>query len=267
MSYDALGDTVVPAHAPFAERLRARDGIVGYWVTLDSPVATERIARLGYDYVCFDEQHGLLSYEGILRGLTAVDAGGSSVGVVRVGRNEPYLIGRALDAGATGVIVPLVDTAEDARRAVAAVRYPPVGGRSYGPMRSGLRVGPTPAAANAAVVVLAMIETPSGLDNVGDICAVEGLDGVYVGPSDLRIAVGGSSPSDPSVDAEFEAALRRVCAAAKTAGVCAGIHTSEGAAAARRLGQGFTLATVSSDLTHLEQAAAQHLRAARGGTA
>ena len=88
---------------------------------LDSPVSTERIARLGYDYVCIDAQHGLIEYAGILRGLTAIDAGGSSVGLVRVGANEPFHIGQALDAGAAGIIVPLVNTADDAARAVAAV--------------------------------------------------------------------------------------------------------------------------------------------------
>ncbi|HET7397845.1 MAG TPA: aldolase/citrate lyase family protein [Intrasporangium sp.] len=250
--------------ADFARRVRARETLVGYWVVLDSPVSTERLARVGYDYVCLDAQHGLLDYKGILAGMMAVDAGGASVGLVRVGANDPFLIGQSLDAGAAGVIVPLVNTPEDAARAVAATRYPPVGVRSYGPMRSALRIGPTPAESNDSTVVLAMIETPQGLDNVEAICATPGLDGIYIGPSDLRLAVGGSSPTDASVDDAFEAAAERICVAAREAGVTAGFHTAGGQIAAKRLGQGFTLATVSADLVHLEQAAATHLRAARG---
>jgi len=251
--------------AQFGRRLRDRELLLGYWVVLDSPTSTERIGLIGYDYVCFDAQHGLLAYPGILAGLTALDAGGTSVGLVRVGANDPFHIGQALDAGAAGVIVPLVDTAEDAQRAVAAASYPPSGVRSFGPMRSGLRLGPTPAEANAAVVTLAMIETADGLANVEQICAVPGIAGIYVGPSDLRISVGGASPSDASVDDRFEAARVRIRAAAASAGVAVGIHTDSGVDAARRLGQGFNFATISSDLTHLETAAADHLSDARGG--
>ncbi|WP_033340956.1 HpcH/HpaI aldolase family protein [Catenuloplanes japonicus] len=245
------------------ERLRRRDTVLGYWVTLDSPISTERIGRLGYDYVCLDLQHGLIGYEGMVRGLMAIDAGGSAAGLVRVGANDPGLIGRALDAGAYGVIVPLIDTADDAARAVAAATYPPGGIRSYGPMRSALRIGPVPADADRAVATLAMIETAGGLANVEAICAVPGLTGVYVGPSDLRIAIGGAHPADPAVDDEFEAAVARVAAAAAAAGIAAGIHTPSGAEAARRLAQGFTFASVASDLVQLENVAAGHLRDAR----
>lgn len=110
-----------------------------------------------------------------------------------------------------------------------------------------------------------MIETPEGLANVEEICAVPGLDGVYVGPSDLRLAVGGAHPQDPAVADEFEAAVTRVREAAAAAGVAAGIHTPEGAVAARRLAEGFTFASVASDLTHLKAASAAHLKAATGG--
>ncbi|WP_329101758.1 aldolase/citrate lyase family protein [Micromonospora sp. NBC_01699] len=251
-----------PTARAFVDRLRRRDRALGYWVVLDSPVSTERIARLGYDYVCVDAQHGLVEYAGILRGLTAIDAGGGSVGLVRVGANDPYHIGQALDAGAAGVIVPLVDSVDDAVAAVASATYPPHGVRSYGPMRSALRVGPLPAEANASVACLAMIETAAGLANVERICTVPGLTGVYVGPSDLCLAVGGAYPGDPEVTDVFEAALARIRRAAADAGVAAGIHTAGGHDAANRLAEGFTFATVSSDLVHLERAAADHLRAA-----
>ncbi|MFL6119502.1 HpcH/HpaI aldolase family protein [Actinophytocola sp.] len=252
-----------PRFRAFADRLRARERAVGYWVALDSPVSTERIARLGYDYVTLDAQHGLLGYAGLLAGLTAIDAAGVSVGLVRVEANDPTYIGKALDAGAGGVIVPLVDDATGAAAAVAAAHYPPSGRRSYGPTRSALRVGPTPRDADATVVVLAMIETPGGLANIEEICATPGLDGVYVGPADLRLAVGGTHPNDPAVDEPFETALRTIRDTAATAGIAAGVHTFTGDQAASRLAEGYTFATVSSDLAHVEQAARTHLEAAR----
>ncbi|MFD5829123.1 HpcH/HpaI aldolase/citrate lyase family protein [Lentzea sp. NPDC060358] len=246
----------------FAARLRARERVLGYWSVLDAPVATERLARLGYDYVCLDMQHGLLGYAGLVASLTAIDAGGASAGVVRVEANDPAPIGRALDAGAAAVIVPLVDSAEDAALAVAATRYPPLGRRSYGPMRSGLRFGPEPARAHEATAVIAMIETTAGLAEVEAICATPGLDGVYVGPSDLRLAVGGAHVADSSVDEAFEEAVSRIRAAAEAAGIAAGIHTPDGATAARRLAQGYTFASIASDLVHLENVARDHLKEA-----
>ncbi|MBY4207190.1 aldolase [Rhodococcus fascians] len=248
----------------FAARVRNREQILGYWSVIDSPVSTEWLAHVGWDYIALDLQHGLIGYSGMLAGITAIDAAQGPAALVRVEANNATVIGRALDAGAAGVIVPLIDTAEDAAAAVAAATYPPEGIRSYGPMRSQLRIGPNPADANRDTVVLAMVETPQGLANVEEICAVPGLDGVYVGPSDLRLAVGGSSPSDPSVDEEFDAAIVRVQKAAAAAGITAGIHTASGSIAAQRLAQGYTLATVASDLTHLKAVSAEHLAAARG---
>jgi 4-hydroxy-2-oxoheptanedioate aldolase len=249
--------------ADFAARIRAHEPALGFWAVLDSPASTERIARLGYDYVCLDGQHGLLGYSGILSGLMAIDAGGRSVGLVRVEANDFTAIGRALDAGAAGVIVPLVDTARQAAAAVAASRYPPAGRRSYGPARSALRIGPTPADTNATVLVFAMIETAEGLANVEAICATPGLDGVYVGPSDLCLAVGGAFPGDRAVAGRFEEALQTVREAANAASVAVGIHTADGETAAKRLAEGYTFASVASDLVHLEQAAGAQLSSAR----
>lgn len=249
-----------------AARMRGRQTVLGYWCVLDSPITTERISRLGFDYVCIDGQHGLIGTEGIIAALMAVDAGGAA-GVVRVEANDATPITRALDAGAAGVIVPLVDTAEQAAAAVSAARYPPLGHRSYGPMRPAAQAGPKPADANAATLVLVMIETAAGLANVEAICTTPGLDGIYVGPSDLCLAIGGAFPNDPAVAAEFEAALATIREAAERAGVAAGIHTVDGADAARRLGQGFTFASVAADLTHLEMVAADHLKRARDAIA
>jgi 4-hydroxy-2-oxoheptanedioate aldolase len=250
--------------AEFAAKVRRRETVVGYWVVLDSPAMAERLARLGWDYVSLDAQHGLFGYSGMLAALTAIDAGGQSVGMVRVAANDATPIGRALDAGAAGVIVPLVNCAEDAAKAVSASRYPPVGIRSYGPMRSMLRIGPTPADADASVVVLAMIETPEGLDNVEAIAATPGLDGLYIGPSDLTLAVGGKTSTDPSVADAFEAALVRIRRACEDNGIAAGLHTRSGEEAAKRASEGFTVLSVAGDAQHLEAIAKSHLDAARG---
>ncbi|NKG19914.1 HpcH/HpaI aldolase family protein [Paeniglutamicibacter terrestris] len=247
----------------FARKIRERERAIGYWVVLDSPVSTERIARLGYDYVALDAQHGLIGYSGMLHGLLAIDASAQAAGVVRVEANNATAIGKALDAGAVAIIVPLVNNAQDAADAVRYAKYPPHGIRSYGPMRSALRVGPVPAEADATTLVFAMIETPGGLDNVEEIAAVPGLDGLYVGPSDLALAIGAAFPGDPAIKEEFEAALVRVSDAAQAAGIAAGIHNASGELAHGRLNEGYTFATVASDLTHLEATAAAHLRSAR----
>ncbi|MFD6275296.1 HpcH/HpaI aldolase/citrate lyase family protein [Streptomyces sp. NPDC060209] len=252
--------------AEFTAALRNREQLIGYWSLLDSPIAAERLARVGYDYLAFDAQHGLFGYQGMLNNLLATDTKGSTaVGMVRVEANDLTYIGKALDAGATAVIVPLIDTAQDAADAVAAVRYPPLGRRSYGPMRAQLRIGPNPADTHEQTAVLAMIETADGLAHVEEICATPGLDGIYVGPSDLRLAIGGASSNDPSVQDEFELALTRIRKAAEAAGIAAGIHNADGVSAARRLAEGFTFATVAADVVHLQQIATSHLEAARGG--
>jgi 4-hydroxy-2-oxoheptanedioate aldolase len=252
--------------AQFTTALRNREELIGYWSLLDSPIAAERLARVGYDYLAFDAQHGLFGYQGMLNNLLATDTKGSTaVGMVRVEANDLTYIGKALDAGASAVIVPLIDNAQDAADAVAAVRYPPLGRRSYGPMRAQLRIGPNPADTHEQTAVLAMIETADGLANVEEICATPGLDGVYVGPSDLRLAIGGATSTDPSIQDQFEQALTRVRKAAEAAGIAAGIHNADGASAARRLAEGFTFASVAADVVHLQQIATSHLEAARGG--
>lgn len=249
----------------FTARARRREPVVGYWMTLDSPVLAERLAGVGYDYLVLDAQHGELDGRAQLAGLLALDAASGSAGLVRVEANSAAAIGRALDLGAAGVIVPLINSAEDAAAAVTAARYPPFGIRSFGPLRSDLRIGVVPAEVNANVLVLAMIETADGLADVEEITATPGLDGVYVGPSDLSLGLGAEVPGDPAVAEEFEAALTRIRRACQESGIIAGIHTSSGGAAAQRLAEGFTLVTVAHDVGHLVTAASEHLAVARTG--
>ncbi|MFD1542021.1 HpcH/HpaI aldolase family protein [Nonomuraea guangzhouensis] len=242
----------------FAQRLRERERLAGFWQVTANPIATERLAGLGYDYLCLDLQHGLIDYAGYLACAVAADAGGS-VMVARVATNDLTHIGRALDAGAQGVIVPLVDSAEEAAAAVHACRYAPIGGRSFGPFRSGLRIGPDPREADEAIACIVMIETLGGLEAIEEICRTPGLDGVYVGPADLALALGAPRPG-AEVEG-FTEALDRITAAAKAAGLACGIQCHSGSEAATRLASGFTFASVASDLTLLEEAARAALRA------
>jgi 4-hydroxy-2-oxoheptanedioate aldolase len=147
--------------------------------------------------------------------------------------------------------------------AVRACRYPPDGIRSFGPTRSNLRIGPDPADANAEVGCVVMIETVEALKSAAEMCRVPGLDAVYIGPSDLTISLGGRTSTDPEKAEALQEACDKVTSTARDAGIACGIHCPDGAIAARRLAAGFTFATVSSDLAHLERAAADHLAAAQ----
>jgi 4-hydroxy-2-oxoheptanedioate aldolase len=247
--------------ADFAQRLRAREPMVGYWVVSESAAIAERVGGLGYDYVCLDMQHGLLDYTSTLHGIVAVDAAGGAA-VVRVPGHDASAIGRALDAGARGVIVPLVDSAEEAAAAVVACRYPPIGRRSFGPTRSSLRIGPDLREADAAVACIVMIETADGLAHASEICATPGLDAVYVGPNDLAISLGIIPSSERRTNAEFDAALGTILAAAADAGVAVGIHTDSGEEAAWALTRGFTYASISCDIDHVTAFAAEQYRRA-----
>jgi 4-hydroxy-2-oxoheptanedioate aldolase len=253
----------MPSERTFAQRLRSREPAIGYWVASDNPVVTERIALVGYDYVCLDLQHGLIDHGGCVRGLIAVTAGGCA-GVVRVPVNEPSWIGRALDAGAEAVIVPLVNSAAEAAAAARACRYPPNGARSFGPTRSGLRTGPDPRVADESVACVVMIETREGLADVAAICATPGIDGVYIGPSDLGIALGHGTPAQGQALPEFGEALATVRAAAEEAGIAVGMHCVDGATAARALRSGFTFVSISNDLNHIQLFARQELSVAQG---
>jgi len=249
----------------FAHRLRSRERLIGYWIACDNPVATERIARLGYDYIGVDGQHGVMAQPGWSTAMLAVDAGQCSAGLIRVPTAGPAVIGAALDTGARGVIVPMIDSAEEAQVAVRATRHWPAGTRSLsGPVRAELRLGAVPGEIDDAVVCIAMIETAGALESLDAICATPGLAGVYVGPADLSMALGARYFGDPAVAEPLLKAMSRIADAAERAGIASGIHCLDGRSAAAQLSAGFTFATISSDITHLQQAAAAHLADAQG---
>ena len=243
--------------------LRSGRQCIGVWLSLANAYTAESLAQLGFDYACIDLQHGLLDYQDLTYMLPAISTS-NTVPLVRVPWNEPYEIMKALDAGAYGVIVPLVNTAQDAARAVAACRYPPVGNRSFGPIRAALYGGRGYAAeANEQIACFAMIETEEGLANVNEIAATPGLDGVYVGPSDLALALG-LPPAGDTEEPSHLAALARIQEGCRQARVSVGIHTSSLDYCRRRLQAGFGFATLGSDAGFMTRTAAKELAAARG---
>ena len=179
---------------------------LGAWISLREPLLAEVAALAGFDYVVVDMQHGLADIADATAMLQAM-ARTPTVPVVRVPWNEPGIIGRVLDAGALGVIIPLVNSPEEARRAVEACRYPPDGSRSIGPLVTRIRHGADfPATANDVVACIPMIETRQAVDDIDAILAVAGIDAVYVGPADLSLSYGLAAAVDQEGD-PFDDAL------------------------------------------------------------
>jgi 4-hydroxy-2-oxoheptanedioate aldolase len=207
-------------------------------------------------------QHGLAWLDHMVPMLQGLAISGTP-GFVRVPWNEPWLIMRALDAGATGVIVPHVESAAEAARAVAAARYPPDGIRSWGPGRAALgKPDYNPARANRDTICLVMVETLTGVDRVDEIVSTNGLDGVFIGPSDLSLSGGGEASM--SADApEHIARILRVRDACRNGGVVAGIYSGDATATARWAAEGFRFLALLNDVHHLTSGAAATLKAAR----
>ncbi len=239
---------------------------IGGWLVVPSTVTAEATARSGFDYVCVDTQHGAIDYADTVGLIQAILLGGASP-IVRVPGNEPANIGKVLDAGAHGIIIPMVNSAGEARSAVQACRYAPLGSRSYGPTVGGMRSADYASWCAEQVAVIPMIETAEAIECVEEIVAVPGIDAVYVGPADLSLTLrlpAGNHDDDP----RFAAALARVSAACADVRVVAGIH-STGALAPRRIAGGFRMITVANDLVAMRLGLAQELergRAAAAGT-
>jgi 4-hydroxy-2-oxoheptanedioate aldolase len=241
--------------------LRAGGVSLGGWCAVPSALSAEAMARSGFGWVCVDMQHGVADYADACEMIRAIETGGS-LPVVRVPWNEPAMMGRALDAGALGIIVPMIQTVDDARRAVEACLYPPLGRRSFGPLRVSMRDGPGYfAGANDRIAVLPMIETAEALEAVEEIMTVPGVAGAFVGPADLSLALG-LTPRDNDGEPVFDQALARVVAACRGAGKFAAIY-STAKAAPLRLKQGFRMVSVSTDLTSILAGAQADLRAVR----
>lgn len=233
----------------------------GAWLSIASSFAAETVGHAGFDWVCVDMQHGVIDYADAVLLLQAISHG-EATPVVRVPWNEAGIIGKVLDAGAMGVIIPMVNAPEEARAAVAACRYAPAGARSYGPTRASLYAGGDYFAhANDEVACIPMIETAGALAHLDAILDVPGIDAVYVGPADMSITLG----LPPAMDngGAFEEARLRVARACAARGITAGIH-GNASLAARHVAAGYRMVTVFSDIGAIAAGAAADLRTARG---
>jgi 4-hydroxy-2-oxoheptanedioate aldolase len=245
---------------------RAGEPTIGAWLSLGNAHTAELIAHAGFDWVCVDLQHGLIDYGDLLRMLPAISTS-EVTPLVRVSANNPAEIMKVLDAGAMGVIVPLVNSRAEAMAAVSACRYPPDGTRSFGPARAALYGGRGYATeANGQIACIVMIETAEGMEHLESIVSTPGLAGVYVGPSDLALALGLSARGDTD-DAKHLAAVEHILTVCKRHRVPAGIHTSSLDYAKRRLAAGFDFVTLGSDSGFMMQAVARDLTAARAALA
>jgi 4-hydroxy-2-oxoheptanedioate aldolase len=240
------------------------EGRVAYggWCMVPSAFGAEVVSASGCDWLCIDQQHGLIADDVMFMMVQAAAIRRTPV-LVRVPWNQPAPIMRALDAGADGVIVPMVNTAEEAVAAVAASRYPPAGYRSFGPLRPGMaQPGFSPATGNAQVVVLVMVETVQAFENLDSILEVAGVDGVLVGPFDLTIShtgETGGAASSPR-DVQMIEQIARACTKRGRVAAISGITD-----AARWREAGFTLLSLPSDAALLGEGLAAALAVARAG--
>ena len=235
---------------------------VNGWLAIPNGFAAETMAHQGWDSLTIDMQHGVVDYQAMLSMLQAISTT-ATVPVVRVPWLEPGILMKTLDAGAYGVICPMVNTREDAQRLVAYTHYAPRGTRSFGPVRALLYGGADyPVHANDTIVTFAMIETAQALDNLDAIMSVEGLDAVYIGPSDLSLSLG-CRPVFDDLDPKAQQAVDHILERAKAHGLVAGIHNGTPEGALARIAKGFQFATVSSDARLMAAGSQQILKAMR----
>lgn len=233
-------------------RLAGAEPFLFSWMTMPGRELAEQMARLPIEGVCLDLQHGMIGLSDAVAMIAAVNGAGRPA-IVRCRWNDPGLVGQALDAGAAAVIAPMINSRAEAVALVTAAKFPPIGGRSWGgytaPQASGLRSGDYLAQVNRATLVFAMIETVAALERVEEIAAAPGLDGLFVGPSDLSIALSRGAGIDKTGPAAI-AAMQRIAAAARANNLVAGAFGGEADAIAAylKLGYRFLAAGVDVDL-------------------
>jgi 4-hydroxy-2-oxoheptanedioate aldolase len=231
------------------------------WLSIGNPFTAEIMAAQGYDSVTIDIQHGALDYSSFLPMLQAVRAS-AVVPMARVPWREPGIIMKALDAGALGIICPMINSAAEAAEFVSYMRYPPAGQRSFGPTRAAIAYGSYDVSANNEVLALAMIETREGMERVDEIACTPGLDGIYIGPADLTLGTqdGRLPPGFDREEEEMIALIKRILAACETNGIRACLHCGTPDYAARAIEWGFHMTTVSGDSRLLASAAAASVK-------
>ncbi|GAC1397887.1 MAG: 4-hydroxy-2-oxoheptanedioate aldolase [Ktedonobacteraceae bacterium] len=249
-------------------KLRRGEASFGIWLNHSSPQQARLLARLGFDWLLIDAEHGAYNPTLMAEIIASIaDAGTECAPLVRVPHNTVEWFKWALDAGAWGVIVPMVNTVEEAQQAVSWAKYPPVGTRSIGSVFAPLAFD-TPdwpsyaRIANDEILVVLQIESMQGLRNIDAIVGIPGVDVAFVGPNDLHAQLG-LLPSNEGTEPEFVQALEQISASARQRNVALGIFTSGGDAAAQRVREGFQMVSVTSDLSSLLMGAAQHLKNAQ----
>ncbi|MCS6892236.1 MAG: aldolase/citrate lyase family protein [Rhodovarius sp.] len=248
------------------EAWKAGEAVINGWLAIPSAFSAEMFSQAGWDSVTVDMQHGVQDYLSCVACFQAIQASGSgATPMVRVPWNEPGIIGKVLDAGAYGVICPMINSPEEAAALVRACRYPPEGARSNGPIRAGAygSAGAYQQTANREILVIPMIETREAVENIEAILDVPGIDGIYVGPSDLSFSYG----LTPKLDVEDPLILgiyEKLLAATARRGIAAGLHTSTPDYARRMLAMGFRLVTIANDIGLMVSAARQAIRTVRG---
>jgi len=227
----------------------------GVWVTMGDVGTTRRIAAAGFEWLCLDQQHGLLDRARAAEIMRGLGDGGPEI-AVRVAALDAAEIGFALDIGATIVIIPMIEHADDARAAVSASLYPPRGRRSWGPISPlWMRDAPTAAEAHDRTRVWAMIETQGALEHLDEILQVDGLHGVFLGPNDLSLALG-TTLDALLADSGPQAPLPRIVAACRRAGLTLGAYGADAARTARLAELGFEFIAVTTDVAIVDSGAA-----------
>jgi 4-hydroxy-2-oxoheptanedioate aldolase len=245
---------------------KAGKAVVNGWLAIPNAFSAEMYAQAGWDSVTVDMQHGVQDYLSVVSCFQGMQRA-PVLPMVRVPWNEPGIIGKVLDAGAYGVICPMVNTEAEARALVQYCKYPPKGTRSNGPIRAALygEGGNYQATANDEILVIPMIETQTALDNLEAILDVPGIDAIYVGPSDLGLSLGMA----PKLDRDEPEILRiyeRLLKETSKRGIAAGLHNGSPAYAKRMIGMGFKLVTVGGNAVALMvNAAKAAVKEARGG--
>ena len=233
------------------------DAVLNGWCSIGNPFSAEIMAAQGFDSITIDGQHGALAYSDALPMLQAMRASGKTL-IARVPWLEPGIIMKYLDAGATGIICPMINSAEEAAEFVSYLRYPPLGQRSFGPTRAAFaEPGYSTEAANANIIAFAMIETAEGVDHMEEIAATPGIDGLYVGPADLSLGVsnGALPPGFDREEPEMIELQQRIATVARTAGIHAALHCGSADYAARSIAWGYDMVTILNDVRFMASAA------------
>lgn len=250
-----------------SEALGGEKSLIAAWCSLPDPTLAGIVAREDFDAVILDMQHGLIDYSGIAAAIPLIAAAGKPA-IARVPVGDFAAASRFLDIGAAGIIAPMINTIEDARRFASFMKYPPMGERSWGPHGVIPLTGMNPAdyflKANGMSMSLAMVETREALHIIDDILSVAGIDGIFVGPADLSIALSGGARVDAH-GREVDEALAHCLARARAAGKSVGVFAIDGERARTLVERGFDLVSLGTDVTLLRAGAQAAIKVMRGG--